>query len=266
MRFIYTKTFAALIGSLIIVVVLLFAQHAGWLEPVTYAASHIPRPIARLFGGAIKPIKGLFGTLYNLRIITKENGFLTARLQELQQQLVLQDQYRLENEMLKRELGFVKSSPLRLIPCTVLAIDPQGLTDALLLSCAEKEGIKEGQAVIANGFLVAKVVVTGTLTSTAQLITHPKSTIDAKLSSTGSEGVVGGSFGSGLLFELRSQDSNINRGDIVVTAGIDGIIPKNVPVGEVRDIVSKDNDLFKKATLASPIGFQSLGHVFVVVQ
>ncbi len=266
MRFIYTKTFAVLIGALVLVVMLLFAQRNGWLQPVTYAAAQIPRPVAKAFVTVFKPVRGLFGTLYNLRNITKENGYLTAKVQELQQQLILQDQYRLENETLKKELGFVKASPLRLVPCTVLARDPQGLTDAVTLSCAEKEGIKEGQAVIADGFLVAKVVVVGKLTSTAQLITHPRSTIDTRLSKTGVEGVVSGSFGSGLLFELRSQDTNINKGDIVVTAGIDGIVPKNIAVGEVRDIVSKDNDLFKKATLASPINFRSVNYVFVATQ
>jgi rod shape-determining protein MreC len=160
----------------------------------------------------------------------------------------------------------VKGSSLQLIPCTVISRDPQGLTDTIILSCSEKDGVKNGQAVISNGFLVARVVLAGSVSSTAQLITHPKASVDAKLSKSGVEGVVRGSFGSGLIFEAVTPNATVDPRDMVITAGIDGIIPKNIAIGEVRDIISKDNELSKRATLASPIKFGSVDLVFVGAQ
>jgi len=49
-----------------------------------------------------------------------------------------------------------------------------------------------------------------------------------------------------------------------VSAGINSQIPKNILIGEVSDVLSTSNDLFKKAALTSPIDFNNLEFVFVV--
>jgi cell shape-determining protein MreC len=41
-------------------------------------------------------------------------------------------------------------------------------------------------------------------------------------------------------------------------------IPKNLAIGEVGEIITGQNELFKKATLLSPVDFGSLNFVFVV--
>jgi rod shape-determining protein MreC len=184
----------------------------------------------------------------------------------LQQQVANLNQLRLENEGLKKELGFTQQAGVPLQPCTVLSIDPQELTDTLVLSCGAGTGIQVGQAVVSQGYLVGKILHVGQHTSTALLITNAQSAIDARVSKNNTEGVIKGSFGSGIILDLVSQNAELIKGELVVTAGINSRIARNLVIGEIGEVVSKPNDLFKKVSIVTPVRFHELSYVFVAKQ
>lgn len=264
MRFIYTKTFAYFCIGLVIACILIVLNVRGYLEPLRLAVLEAPRPVSYISKGIVSPVRNFFSTIYTLRNIARDNTMLEAKVTELQQQNVLLDQYKLQNDELKKELGFSQSSQLSLLSCGVLSKDPGGFTDALVLSCGEKAGVVVGQAVISQGYLVGKIIFVTANTSTALLITNAQSSVDAKVSKSGTEGVVKGSFGSGLFLDLISQNTEVNTGDIIVTAGINSQVPKNILIGEAGDLLSVPNDLFKKHSIKSPVNFHDLDFVFVV--
>jgi rod shape-determining protein MreC len=133
----------------------------------------------------------------------------------------------------------------------------------MILSCGESTGIKEGELVISGGYLVGKLLHVGKLTSTVLLITNSQSSVDAKVSRSGIEGAVKGSFGSGLTLELIPQTADLQKGDEVVTAGINSITPPNILIGTIGDTLSKQSDLFKRTTVLSPLNVHSVDFVFV---
>lgn len=263
MRFIYTKTFLVFAVCLIILVIGLFLQVKGLLQPVEYALLQAPRPLISAGKTVTSPIRNFFSTAVTLRSIVRENNELAAKVAELQQKVATHDQLQAENASLKKELGFVQANPVTLQPCTVLNSSPSELSDALVLNCGEREGISAGQAVVAQGYLVGKILHVGKFTSTALLITNENSAIDARVSKNNSEGVAKGSFGSGIVLDMVSQNVEVNRGDLIVTAGINNQIAKNLVIGEVGDVLSKDNDLFKKVSVISPVRFRELSYVFI---
>jgi rod shape-determining protein MreC len=176
------------------------------------------------------------------------------------------EQLKKENDALRQELGFTRSSKLALVSCTVLAPNAFGFTDAITLNCGQDAGVQEGQAILSQGFVVGKILFVAKNTSTALLATSAKFSTDARLVTSGSPGIAIGSFGSGQILDQLSQNVAVNKGDMVVTAGISDKIPKNIPIGEVGETLSTSNDLFKKTTLISPIDFNTLEFVFVVQQ
>lgn len=263
MRFIYTKTFVIFTACLIILVIGLFLQTKGLLQPIEYALLSAPRPVVSVGRAITSPVRNFFSTVGTLRSIVKQNNELTAKVADLQKKVVENDALRAENASLKKELGFVEASSVSLQPCTVLNSTAPELSNALVLNCGEREGIREGQAVVSQGYLVGKIVHVGSLTSTALLITNENSAIDARLSKNSTEGIVHGSFGSGIVLDMVSQNADVARGDIVVTAGINNQIARNLLIGEVGDVLSKDNDLFKKVSVISPVRFGEITYVFV---
>lgn len=266
MRFIYSKTFLVFATVLILVVVGLMMQAKGWLQPIQYALLQAPRPVVSVVRSVAEPVRTVFATLGSLRSILKENAILREQVATLQQQQVQYDRLNSENQLLRDELKFQAQSKLTLESCTVLSIDPQELTDAMVLSCGQGQGIQEGQAVISQGYLIGKVIQVGSYTSTALLISNAESSIDAKLSKNNTEGVVKGSFGSGMVFDLVSQNADVASGDLVVTAGINARIPKDILIGQVGSVISGPNDLFKKMSVTSPVRQRSVDFVFVVKQ
>lgn len=264
MRFIYTKAFGIFAACLLVVVLFFVLQLKGWLDPIRNAALKSPRPVIFLLKTVANPIKNFFGTIYQLEKISRENSQLKSKVIKLEQDLVQSNQGMRENEALRKELGFVKNSKTEMLPCTVLSQNSFGLTDSLVLNCGFNDGVSQGQAVISQGYLVGKVVYTSKSESTVLLATAADFSTDAKISQTNSTAIVKGSFGSGLILDQVMQSSDLQKGWLVVTAGINQAVPKNILIGEVSDIISSNNDLFKKAALISPVDFNNLEFVFVV--
>lgn len=264
MRFIYSKLFAAFAVCLLIVAVFLFLQVKGWLHPIETVLLESPRPVVAVVQTAVRPVKIVIDTVKSIRGIIKENADLRSQVTSLQQRTVDSDILRNENQILRAELGFSSKSSFKLQPCTVLAQDQQQLVDTVILSCGQKDGIREGQAVVAQGYLAGKIIFAGQDSSTMVLITNAQSSIDAQISQSGTNGVIKGSFGSGAVMDLIPQNASVNAGDLVVTAGINNAIPKGILVGSIGQILSKSNDLFKKASIISPVQFHDLQFVFVV--
>lgn len=264
MKFIYTKPFAIFASMLAVTVVLLILQNKGYLDAIKGIIVQAPRPIIQAGRTVSLPIKNFFSTLYGLRGVVRENAELQNQIFNLQQRVVLLDQFARENELLKQELGFKEKSAHVLQSCTVLAIDPEGLTDAMQLNCGQRDGVAVGQAVVAQDHLVGKIVYAGENSSTARLLTSPQASIDARVSKTGEDGLVSGSFNSGIIIDRLSQSQPLEKGDIIVTAGINSLIPRNIIIGQVGEVLSRNNDLFKKAALVSPVYFNDLQYVFVV--
>ncbi|MCL5775333.1 MAG: rod shape-determining protein MreC, partial [Patescibacteria group bacterium] len=133
-----------------------------------------------------------------------------------------------------------------------------------ILNCGSADGVQEGQAVISQGYLVGKITYAGKTTSNALLAVSSKFSTDARLSQTNATALAVGSFGSGLILDQLAQTQNLQKGWQVVTAGINQRIPKNLLIGEVGDMLSSGSDLFKRASVVSPIDFDNLEFVFVV--
>ncbi len=263
MRFIYSRVFGIFFACLVALAILVFAETKGWLFPVREVLLSAPRPVAAAVRGVARPVSNFFATIYQLRNITRENVQLTSRVSALEQDLVQLDQYKRENDALKAELGFAAAARQSYQSCTVLAYNPLNLTDTLQLNCGSEAGIQQGAAVVSQGYLVGKVMYVTRGSSTVLLITSSKFQADARVSKTNAAGIIGGSFSTGIILDRLSQNDDLQKGWVVVTAGINSNIPKNILVGQVGDVISHPNDLFKKATVLSPIDYENIKFVFV---
>ncbi len=267
MRFIYSKVFIWFSICLVTVVILLFLQTRGLLSPVEYGIAQAPRPLAVVVQSIVRPFKNFVHTAASLRQLVGENSRLQEELRAAQQKAVDTDRLKAENDLLRKELALKQKSGLAQKNCSVITRNPEQLADALIIDCGEGDQIKEGQAVLSQGYLVGKVFHVGKYSSTVFLITNAQSSVDAQISSPSNQritGIVKGSFGSGIVLDLVSQNAPLNKDDIITTAGISGTIPKDILIGQVGQIISKPEDLFKKASMVSPIDFRNLDFVSVV--
>jgi rod shape-determining protein MreC len=264
MRFIYTKSFAVFAICLGIVFVFVLLQSKGWIYPIQSAFLNAPRPVIYLTKKATSPVKGFFSTIYRLSKITDENAGLESKVAKLEQELVDYEKEKKENETLRKELGFLQGSKLFLTACSVISQNIFGSSEMMIINCGKDQEVSEGQAVVSGGYMAGKVIYAGKDSSTVLLAVGSQFSIDAKVAKSGTDAIAKGSFGSGMVLDQLPQNTNFEKGSLVVTGGINEQIPKNILIGEVGEEISNPNDLFKKTTLLSPVDFNNLEFVFVV--
>jgi len=158
-----------------------------------------------------------------------------------------------ENAELRNELGFAED----FVVAEVIKKDVTGFRKSFLLNKGESSGVKVGQAVIFDDFLVGKIQRVTSGTALVQLITDPDFKVTASTESN-EGGVVRNDSGS-LIFDLVPGTDL--TGKQIKTDGIDGQISAGVAIGTLGQRISSDNKTFHAYHLLLPV---SLNQVDVV--
>ena len=138
--------------------------------------------------------------------------------------------------------------------------------DFILIDKGSKDGIKVGFPVITS-----KKILCGRISevydnfSRIMLISSPASSFDAKVSDQDIFGVVKGKGGLNLEITLVPKDKEIKTGDQIVTSPLEGIFPKGLLIGEIKDVSKKDIEPFQSSTITPFFGTEDLNMVFVIL-
>jgi rod shape-determining protein MreC len=121
------------------------------------------------------------------------------------------------------------------------------------------------QPVLSSAGLVGRVVVVAGPYAKVQLITDRAASVGAMILRTRRQGVVRGSGqeGGGLSLDYVPLSADVRPGDSVLTAGIDGVYPRGIPVGTVV-AVEAGGQLFHKIRLAPAVDLGTLDQVYLL--
>ena len=227
-------------------------------------AQQTPRPLVYVFQKIGNSFGSFFSYFSSVARVSRENAELKEQVRVLQQEKVILQQHRLENENLRKELAFRQENALQLLSAAVIGKDPTGFSQTLVINAGTDQNVRQGAAVLSQGVFVGKIVEVNSFTSKVMLITDPQSTIDAQISSTGDTGIIRGSYGFGMVLDMISQNAKINKGDEVVTLGLTADVPKGLLVGTVGDFQSNKNYMLQKATVVPSVYVKDLTFVSVV--
>lgn len=259
-----SKLFRYGIGIVLVVGVLALLQVRGLTGAFTHAISSVPAPLLAPIRSVASGIRHGITNLASIRTLYVENADLKSRVQTLEHRIAELSNLQSENETLKSTLGFASKPPTALVPCTVVGRDPEGITQTLLLSCGVSQGVAVGQGVVSSGYLIGKVILATGTTATVRLVTAPTMAIDIRLATRQVSGVLRGSFGSGLLVDYISETTEIAKGDLITTAGINDKIPPDILVGSISSVVKDPGAIFYKITVTSPVDLRDLRYVHVL--
>lgn len=249
---------------LLAALILGFFQYKGWLARPVGLVSRVAVSLTSPVHSMAVWSRQVVSSVVSLRSLYVENAELKQRAAHLEQQVASLQGVDSENAVLKATLGFANRPPVRIIPCTVISRDPEGLTQTLLLSCGTHQGLEVGQGVVSQGYLIGKVVLTSGSNATVRLITAPSTAIDVRVASRQASGVLRGSFGSGLELDFISDTSGVSVGDLVTTAGVNARIPPDILVGGVAHVEKKPGALFAQITVQSPVDLRDIRFVHVL--
>jgi rod shape-determining protein MreC len=235
-------------------------------------------PLERVGGWVLAPIGAQFSKLgratadtwriaTSARRLAEDNRRLEQEVAQLRQRVSEDVELRQQNEALRQQLGFAETVGGQMIPAPVIAYQPDNFRQFLTIGRGRSGGVREGMPVVAEGSLVGKVSEVSENSAKVFLIVDPNFRVNGidQDSPQRASGTVRGQIGAGLLMERIPQDQTIRPGETVVTSGLGGDFPKGLIIGRIESINQQTNAVFQTAQLVSPLKFQRLELVFVVV-
>lgn len=184
-------------------------------------------------------------TLGNIFILKKENEKLKKELYELKMERHRYSEIILENERLKKILSIKDSEPSFFAVAKTIGRGYDSLLNTIIIDKGKKEGIKKDMAVITPNGLIGKIYNVRDSYSEVILLRDPNFSVSVRLQKSRQEGIVSGIGKDYYLLKYIPQEQTVEKGEIVITSGLDGIFPPGILVGAVNEINSKSNDFFQ---------------------
>ncbi len=252
-----------------IVVVLIFVflaiNLAGFSDGIRNTFYLISSPIQKIFWKAGDRVSDIFGAVYGIENLKKENQELKKQSQKLLGEIAVLKEIKAENKMLREALGLGLQKDFELILAEIIAKDIG--KDFILINKGADNGILEDLPVItAQKAVCGKIKEVYKDFSKVMLISNKQSSFDIKIQEKDISGIVKGKENLSLYLDLIPWDKEILKGDIVVTTAIGGIFPKGLLVGEIKEIQKSDLDPYQKADISSFFNIKETESLFVILK
>ncbi len=258
----------AVLAAVPFAVWLAHARHPGERSAIDRAVVKLTRPVERLVGGAITGVLSGWNGYLALRHSHERARALSQELNQLALDRMELRRVRAENERLRRLLGFAGDAEgWSLVGGRVVGVrlDPKGL-QLLVIDLGAEDGVARLMPVLSAEGVVGRVHAVLSHSSEVLLLTDRNSSIAARVDRSRSRANVRGTGEPGacrLDYALRSED--VLEGDLLVTAGTDGVFPRGLPVGRIQGLRRGGQGLYQKAEVAPAVDVTKVEEVLVLL-
>jgi len=244
---------------------LLFFHELGWLQPVESLLAVPLTPLQRLLAGLGRGAVDAVGFLREIRDLRGEVERLRARVEELETENLRLQELAAENDELKALLGIVRENPqTTFVAATVIGYETDPYLRFLILDVGTRQGVREGMPVITRGSaLVGRIASADLNRSRVRLLNDAGSQVGALLQTTRATGMVIGQPDGSLLLDFVRPDEEIRPGDVVLTSGVGGQIPRALVIGQVAEIL-EPGEPFRRARVRPAVDPRRLAYVLVI--
>lgn len=261
------KFFRQIIIGLVVIMLIVGTHYLGWLKPIENYLVNIASPVERQAYSLSLGAGSFYHAWLTKRDLLGENENLKKQLVQYQLDSAKMASLTEENNVLRQELGFLKSKNFKFAAAEIMSGVSDPLSQSVIINRGMDSGIQKGQAVISdNGVLVGKVIETKKDSSKVLLLTDNQSKVAATIQNLEkTAGLVEGQFGLSFAMTNIPQSQEIKEGDLVVTSGLEGQIPKGLLIAKVESVSSVESEIFKTAILSPIIPFRNLSQVAVII-
>ncbi len=233
---------------------------AAILTPLEYAMSGIGYRLRQGTSGVAEIIN-----VYN------QNQTLRDENTELRQTGINFTEVVAENMRLRALLDYRKTVPqFDFVTASVVSRDPGLWTNIIVINRGTADGIAKDMPVLTAKGLIGDVIEVYAHSAKVQLLIDPRSAVGAIVQRPESRvaAIVEGDAArpSSPRMVNLARDSDVIKGDKIITSGYGGIYPKGLYIGEVVDIINEEGGLLKYAVLKTGADFDKLEEVLVLIR
>jgi rod shape-determining protein MreC len=219
-------------------------------------------PAVRATEGAANAEKSAADSIASYFRARSQNAALRRQVEALQREIFRLRAGAEETDRLRELLKIQAVLPAVRLGASVVSIESRGAYRRALLSAGSRDGVRPGSPLAVPEGLVGRVVTVTSGLSKAILIGDADCAIGGRVVRTGDQGVVRGQ-GESLRMDYLSTLSRVIPGDLIETAGIDGIFPPGIPIGRITEI-SGGKTLFLKIRISPSAPLSKVSDVLVL--
>ena len=257
---------ALLLSTALVLVTIDFRSHGdGPLEAVGRGVMAVIGPLQDAVSHALRPVGDFFAGFTQVPSLKAE----VARL-ERENALLEQREHQVsdivrENQELRATLGLGQRLNLKTVTVRVTGVGPSNFEHTVFIDHGSADGIRKDMPVVAGAGLVGRVVETAPRSARVLLLIDPSSAVAARLSANGETGLIAGSGGGLLPFDLFDPEAKVALTDEVVTSGYQGgVYPPGIPIGTVDKMDPPTGALQRRVWIRPFVDFTSLDYLLVV--
>jgi len=265
----------------ILILVLLVAVSVTFVvatdQPAVQAPNQVGMTIVTFFQGlttgAAEWVGETFNSIGKLDQLKKELAETRRELLEYKKashdNVILREKF----DALSRELDLAKCLDYEYIPVEIIAWGSQTDFSTLVVNKGSVHGLHNDMPVVAFSGgtvgLVGKVVSVGPGSAVIHTLLDPSCYVSAMFKDTRYKGIVSGVGAAAGFMEMdlvkKSALDELDSGAIVVTSGLGGLFPKDIPLGRWKEkYQAKDYETVIKLEIEPVLDFQKLEYLYVL--
>ena len=228
------------------------------------------RTVMTIFSPVPKAVNWVGGTTsdmfhgyLDMRRAVNENLDLHRKVAALTTENLKLRQSATEMRRLRSLLGYSEQFNMQTSMAEAIMLDTSGRFKSIIVDRGSSDGIEVNDAVVNANGLIGRVVLTTKDMAKIQLIMDSNASVGALIERTRRQGVVRGDGAGAVEMNDVPALADVVPGDRVLTAGIDGIYPKGIPIGVVLKADQGPN-LFKNIVVRPSVDAGSIEEVIII--
>lgn len=244
-------------------------DQVGYLSPVRTLVQTALAPLQGLVSTTAQDVALLTEQTQDLQVLQARNAELEALANNLMVENVRLREVERENLLLRQLLNYTRSNPqFNYQTSSVIArgtgVDPTNLLYYVYVDVGVRDGIAENMPVITDRGLVGRVTAVGPRSAQVLMLIDPASAVNAMIQNSRVIGLVRGNIDGTLVMERIPPNEEVNPGDIVLTSGLGGNFPDKLVIGQVTEIIQRDQDMFQTARIRPTVDFVKLEKMLII--
>lgn len=252
--------------SLILLAIgLMVLSLAGYLQPVQ---GLVLRPLAAIqswLALRVSAARDMIASPADVAVLRARISQLEAENANLQQENISLRGQLAEVQILAALVDYARTAPeSRYLAADVIGRDISPFLRSIVIGRGSDDGILRGMPVVTSRGLVGRVTDVFASVARVQLITDPEIAVNVLLQSSRGDGVLVPQVNGELWVDQINQSVTVTPGELVLTSGLGGLFPPNVPVGQVISVRRRDFELFQQAVVQPSVDFERLQIILVI--
>ena len=267
------RMIVAIVAIILIIIIGITSNERLAITGVERVIGDIFAPVQKFFFSIGRRTSDYFSFIKNIGTLKEENEELKTKVIQLEEKIRIYEDIIGRADYLKNEVELMKKTNYKLIPGQVIAKEPGNWFDRFTIDKGLKDGVKKGdtliQAVetdenIVQEGIVGRVVEVGDNWAKVVSVIDENSKISFKVIRTQDGGIISGSVDGKLTGYLFDSKADVMKGDKLFSSGLGGVYVKDLYIGEITEVIKKDEDLMKYIEIEPAVDFKKIYKVFII--